>query len=157
MKSIPCMLRIHSRAPVKSTDIYRLECRLANEFAPTGGCSVSALGRGASDIALPRGAWERSAELPLPPAPLILIFYRSSPGAAKPDLGAGQTQATRSGSSGMDAARAPSGHGCPFGAGPRSVAGARESDEVGPNQEQAPLVTWGAFPSNPPKAEQLCR
>jgi len=26
-----------------------------------------------------------------------------------------------------------------------------------PNQEQAPLVTWGAFPSNPPKAERFCR
>ncbi|RZI64390.1 MAG: hypothetical protein EOP13_32595 [Pseudomonas sp.] len=24
----------------------------------------------------------------------------------------------------------------------------------GPNQEQAPLVTWGAFPSNSPKAKQ---
>uniref|UniRef100_A0A7C2BC17 Uncharacterized protein n=1 Tax=Pseudomonas graminis TaxID=158627 RepID=A0A7C2BC17_9PSED len=23
-----------------------------------------------------------------------------------------------------------------------------------PNQEQAPLVTWGAFPSNSPKAKQ---
>ena len=23
----------------------------------------------------------------------------------------------------------------------------------GPNQEQAPLVTWGAFPSNSPKAK----
>jgi hypothetical protein len=25
----------------------------------------------------------------------------------------------------------------------------------GPNQEQAPLVTWGAFPSNSPKAKCL--
>ena len=41
------------------------------------------------------------------------------------DLGAGRTQAAWSGTSGMDAARAPSGHGCPFGAGPRSVAGVR--------------------------------
>jgi len=24
----------------------------------------------------------------------------------------------------------------------------------GPNQEQAPLVTWGAFPSNSPKAKR---
>src|SRR4051812_13036024 len=53
----------------------------------------------------------------------------------------------------MDAARAPSGHGCPFGAGPRSGTGVKEPDEVGPNQEQAPLVTWGAFPSNSPKAK----
>ena len=30
----------------------------------------------------------------------------------------------------------------------------KEPDEVGPNQEQAPLVTWGAFPSNSPKAKQ---
>uniref|UniRef100_A0A7C2AXW3 Uncharacterized protein n=1 Tax=Pseudomonas graminis TaxID=158627 RepID=A0A7C2AXW3_9PSED len=27
----------------------------------------------------------------------------------------------------------------------------------GPNQEQAPLVTWGAFPSNSPKAKQSSR
>ncbi len=26
--------------------------------------------------------------------------------------------------------------------------------EEGPNQEQAPLVTWGAFPSNSPKAKR---
>ncbi len=26
--------------------------------------------------------------------------------------------------------------------------------QEGPNQEQAPLVTWGAFPSNSPKAKQ---
>jgi hypothetical protein len=45
----------------------------------------------------------------------------------------------------MDAARAPSGHGCPFGAGPRSVVEVREPDEVGPNQEQALLLTFGAF------------
>ncbi|SET25112.1 hypothetical protein SAMN05216197_10933 [Pseudomonas graminis] len=43
----------------------------------------------------------------------------------KRDLGAGRTQTTRSGSSRMDAARAPSGHGCPFGAGPRSFVGVR--------------------------------
>ncbi|WP_456291549.1 hypothetical protein [Pseudomonas sp. AK106] len=30
----------------------------------------------------------------------------------------------------------------------------KEPDEVGPNQEQAPLVTWGALPSNSPKAKQ---
>ncbi|OCX13929.1 hypothetical protein BBI10_20420 [Pseudomonas graminis] len=39
-------------------------------------------------------------------------------------------------------------------AGPRSETGVKEPDEVGPNQEQAPLVTWGAFPSNSPKAKQ---
>ncbi len=27
--------------------------------------------------------------------------------------------------------------------------------QEGPNQEQAPLVTWGAFPSNSPKAKYL--
>ncbi|SET74903.1 hypothetical protein SAMN05216197_14551 [Pseudomonas graminis] len=26
----------------------------------------------------------------------------------------------------------------------------------GPSQEQAPLVTWGAFPSNSPEAKQFC-
>jgi hypothetical protein len=46
--------------------------------------------------------------------------------AAKRDLGAGRAQVLRSGPSRMDAARAPSGHGCPFGAGPRSKTGARE-------------------------------
>ena len=39
-------------------------------------------------------------------------------------------------------------------AGPRSETEVKEPDEVGPNQEQAPLVTWGAFPSNSPKAKQ---
>ena len=68
-------------------------------------------------------------------------FMRDSPNAAKRDLGAGQTQAARSGLSGMDAARAPSGQGCPFGAGPRSVVGVREPDAGGPNQEQNGLVT----------------
>jgi hypothetical protein len=57
--------------------------------------------------------------------PLILIFHREGPDTAKRDLGAGRTQTTRSGPSGMDAARAPSGQGCPFGAGPRSVVGVR--------------------------------
>ena len=80
-----------------------------------------------------RGDRERSEDrCPL----LILIFVRNRPDAAERDLGAGRTQAMRSGSSGMDAARALSGHGCPFSAGPRSVAGVREPDEVGPNQEQ---------------------
>jgi len=46
----------------------------------------------------------------------------------------------RSGSSGMDAARAPSGHGWPFGAGPRSETGMKEPDEGGPSQEQDPLA-----------------
>ena len=39
-------------------------------------------------------------------------------------------------------------------AGPRSETGVREPDEVGPNREQAPLVTWGAVPSNSPKAKR---
>jgi len=52
-------------------------------------------------------------------------LVRGRPYTTKRDLGAGRTQTTRSGSSGMDAARAPSGHGCPFGAGPRSVVGVR--------------------------------
>ena len=39
-------------------------------------------------------------------------------------------------------------------AGPRSETGVKEPDEVGPNREQAPLVTWGAFPSNSPKAKR---
>jgi hypothetical protein len=30
-------------------------------------------------------------------------------------------------------------------AGPRSVAGVKEPDEVGPNQEQGHLVTWCLF------------
>ena len=104
-------------------------------------------------MALPRGAWERSGKLPLP---LILIFYRSSPGDAKPDLGAGQTQVAWSGPSGMDAARAAPRHGWRMAAGPRSVAGVRESDEVGPNQEEDPWLL-GVLSSNPPKAERLCR
>ena len=87
---------------------------------------------------------------------LCLCFCSSNakgPDTSERDLGAGRAQVLRSGPSRMDAARAPSGHGCPFGAGPRSKTGAREPDEVGPNQEQAPLVTWGAFPSNSPKAK----
>jgi hypothetical protein len=55
------------------------------------------------------------------------LFMRESSYTAERDLGAGRTQATGSGSSGMDAARAPSGNGCPFGASPRSVAGVRVS------------------------------
>jgi hypothetical protein len=76
-------------------------------------------------------------------APARVALVRVSSGNTNRDLGAGQTQAARSGPSGMDAARAPSGHGCPFGAGPRSVVGVREPDEGGPNQEFRPLVTWG--------------
>ena len=71
--------------------------------------------------------------------------YAKGPNTAKRDLGAGRAQVLRSGPSRMDAARAPSGQGCPFGAGPRSKTGVREPDEGGPNQEQTPLVTWGVF------------
>ena len=87
---------------------------------------------------------------------LILLFMRESPDTTKRDLGAGQTQTTRSGSSGMDAARAPSEHGCPFGAGPRSVVGVRVPDEVGPNREPETLGYLG-LSSNSPKAKQFGR
>ena len=43
----------------------------------------------------------------------------------------------------MDAARALLGHGCPFSAGPRSVAEVKEPDEVGPNQEHRTLGYLG--------------
>ena len=76
---------------------------------------------------------------------LDLDVLRGSPDTPERDLGAGRTQTTRSGPSGMDAARAPPGHGCPFGACPRSVVGVRGPDEVGPNREQALLVTFSAF------------
>ncbi|MBD8709366.1 hypothetical protein IFT47_22290 [Pseudomonas sp. CFBP 13711] len=80
-----------------------------------------------------------------PTVQLPLIFSHASSNTAKRDLGAGRAQVLRSGPSRMDAARAPSGHGCPFGAGPRSKTGAREPDAGGPNQEQALLVTFSAF------------
>ena len=85
--------------------------------------------------------------LPLPlPLPLILIFLRNSPDTTNRDLGAGRTQVAWSGPSGMDAARAPLGHGCPFGAGPRSVAGVRVPRRSrGPTRSIGPLVTWGLF------------
>jgi hypothetical protein len=75
-----------------------------------------------------------------------LIFPHASPVTTKRDLGAGRTQAMRSGLPGMDARQAPSGQGCPFGACPRSVAGVREPDEGGPNQEQK---RFGYFWSGP--------
>jgi hypothetical protein len=55
----------------------------------------------------------------------------------------------------MDAARALLGHGCPFSAGPRSVAEVKEPDEVGPNRE--PTLGYLGLSSNPPKAEQFGR
>ena len=73
---------------------------------------------------------------------MLLIFIHASPDTAKRDLGAGRTQATRSGQRGMDAALAAPGHGWPMAACPRSVAGVREPDEGGPNQEQMVLVTF---------------
>jgi hypothetical protein len=76
---------------------------------------------------------------------LILLLARVSPDDTDRDLGAGRTQAARSGPNGMDAARALPGHGCPFSAGPRSVAGVREPEERGPNQEPGHLVTWCLF------------
>ncbi len=78
-----------------------------------------------------------------------------SPDTANRDLGAGQTQAARSGSSGRDAARAPSGHGCPFGAGPRSVVGVRVPDAGGPNQEPGTFgYFWCLFKSDPPEGRK---
>ncbi|SEQ94604.1 hypothetical protein SAMN03159444_02869 [Pseudomonas sp. NFACC02] len=56
---------------------------------------------------------------------LLLLFDLNGPDTTKRDLGAGRTQAARSGPSGMDAARAAPGHGWPMAAGPRSVAGVR--------------------------------
>jgi hypothetical protein len=86
---------------------------------------------------------------------LILLLDINGPNAAKLDLGAGQAQTTRSGSSGKDAARAPSGHGCPFGAGPRSVVGVRVPDEVGPNQELGTFgYFWCLFKSDPPEGRK---
>ena len=56
----------------------------------------------------------------------LLIFVRDKPDAANRDLGAGRTQAVRSGPSGRDAARAAPRHGWRMAAGPRSIAGVRE-------------------------------
>ncbi len=80
---------------------------------------------------------------------------RDSPDTTNRDLGAGQTQTTRSGSSGRDAARAPPGHGCPFGAGPRSVVGVRVPDAGGPNQELGTFgYFWCLFKSDPPEGRK---
>jgi len=50
------------------------------------------------------------------------------------------------GSSGRDAARAPQGHGCPFGAGPRSVAGVREPRRRrGQTRSRTPWLLGGLF------------
>ncbi len=88
-------------------------------------------------------------------APARAVHLRDSPDTANRDLGAGQTQTTRSGSSGMDAARAPSGHGCPFGAGPRSVVGVRVPEERGPNQEPGTFgYFWCLFKSDPPEGRK---
>jgi hypothetical protein len=108
--------------------------------------------RGAFRAAFPRRAWKRSAKQiksfpakagPTMPSPspahrnrnrrcrcrcrrfCRCFSYTKRPTTAKRDLGAGRTQVLRSGPSRMDAARAPSGHGCPFGAGPRSKTGVR--------------------------------
>ncbi|SEQ11783.1 hypothetical protein SAMN03159444_01102 [Pseudomonas sp. NFACC02] len=88
-------------------------------------------------------------------APAHAVHMRDSPDTTNRDLGAGQTQTTRSGSSGMDAARAPSGHGCPFGADPRSVVGVRVPDEGGPNQELGTFgYFWCLFKSDPPEGRK---
>jgi|GEM_PF-2947453 len=87
----------------------------------------------------------------------LLIFMRDRSDDTNRDLGAGRTQVALRGPSGMDAARAAPRHGWRMAAGPRSVAGVREPDEGGPNQEQDPLVTWGSFPSNSPEAKRVCR
>jgi len=83
-------------------------------------------------------------------APASIALVRDSPDTTKRDLGAGQTQTMRSGPSGMDAARALLGHGCPFSAGPRSVVGVREPDEVGPNQEQSDFGYFCRFYKSDP-------
>jgi hypothetical protein len=88
---------------------------------------------------------------------LILLLSARQFRRTNRDLGAGRTQAARSGPSGMDAARAPSGHGCPFGAGPRSVARVRVfRRRRNPTRSQD---TWllGVFSSNSPKAKQIWR
>ncbi len=88
-------------------------------------------------------------------APARAVHTHDSPDTTNCDLGAGQTQTTRSGSSGRDAARAPSGHGCPFGAGPRSVAGVRVPEERGPNQEPGTFgYFWCLFKSDPPEGRK---
>ena len=106
------------------------------EQAPShGGSAVDWRSAFISDFSLP---------LPLPlPLPLILILGRALTDTANRDLGAGRVQAARSGLSGRDAARAPLGQGCPFGACPRSVAGVGNPDEVRAQLEANPLVTWG--------------
>jgi hypothetical protein len=59
----------------------------------------------------------------------------------------------RSGLLGMDAQQAPSGHGCPFGARPRSNAGVREvGAKRGPGHRSEGPWLLGAFPSDPPEA-----
>ena len=86
-----------------------------------------------------RGRWccdKAQPQRPKAEKQMLLIFTHASPNTAKRDLGAGRTQAARSGQRGMDAALAAPGHGWPMAACPRSVAGVREPDEVGPNREQ---------------------
>ena len=83
------------------------------------------------------------------------LHTQKSSNTAERDFGAGRTQTTRSGPSRMDAARAPSGHGCPFGAGPRSETGVKEPRRRrGPTRSTSPWLL-GALSSNSPKAKYL--
>ncbi len=101
------------------------------------------------------GKWMHEPRMRGALAPAHAVHMRDSPDTTNRDLGAGQTQAARSGSSGRDAARAPSGHGCPFGAGPLSVVGVRVPDEVGPNQELGTFgYFWCLFKSDPPEGRK---
>jgi hypothetical protein len=73
------------------------------------------------------------------------------------------TQAVWSGSSRMDAARGALGHGWPFRADPRNIAGVQGSlTKSDPNQEQDPLAALEtergvSFPSNSTKSKQVWR
>ncbi len=100
------------------------------------------------------GKWMHEPRMRGALAPARAVHIRDSPDTTNRDLGAGQTQTTRSGPSGTDAARAPSGHGCPFGASPRSVVGVRVPDEVGPNQKLGTFGYFWAFKSDPPEGRK---
>ena len=113
----PCGSEFIREKPVHQIKMCGMSNRLANEFAPT-----EHLQRGVDQLSV------FSLQL--------LIFTHGSPDTTNRDLGAGRTQVALRGPSGMNAARAAPRHGWRMAAGPRSVAGVREPDEGGPNQEQ---------------------